>query len=100
MRNVLHLRYRSVRWVRHLLNDEQRDLRVKMCKDNLRLFKSEGHNIMNRLITGDETWIYFYDQLSQEAKLWVFEDEDVPQLPKKEVHVKKIMLAVFSDQRV
>ena len=96
MKNILGMRYLCVRWVPHLLNDEQRALRLKMCKENLKMFELEGPNIINKLVTGDETWVYFYDNLtSQEVRLWVLEDEDIPSLPKKEVHVKKVMFAIF-----
>ena len=60
------------------------------------MFEKEGANIINRIITGDETWVYFYDHLSlREAKLRVSEDEDIPSIPKREIHVKKVMFAVF-----
>lgn len=40
--------------------------------------------------------VYYYDSLtSREARIWIFEDEDPPKMPKREVYVKKIMYAVF-----
>ncbi len=96
LRTNLGARHLCVQWVPHSLTPEQMEARLKMCRENLKKFELEGPNIINRLVTGDETWIYFYENLSsREAKLWVLEDDPIPKEPKAEIHVKKIMYAVF-----
>jgi histone-lysine N-methyltransferase SETMAR len=96
LRNILNVKHLCVQWVPHSLTDEQMATRLKICQNNLKMFELEGQNIINRLVTGDETIVYYYENLSsREAKLWVLEDEEPPKVPKSEVHVKKIMYAVF-----
>jgi histone-lysine N-methyltransferase SETMAR len=70
--------------------------RKRMCKKNLKMFKDQGQQIISQILTGDETWVYYYDCPSnREAKVWIFEDEKPPKMPKQELHEKKIMYAVF-----
>lgn len=96
MRNILHLRKVSVQWVPHLLTDEQMMTRRRMCEENLKMFSDGGQRIISQILTGDETWVYYYDVPSnREAKIWIFDDEERPKLAQKELHVKKIMYAVF-----
>lgn len=96
MRNLLNLRKLSVQWVPHLLTPQQMETRVKMCCKNLKKIRDGRQQIISKILTGDETWVYFYDVPSnKEARIWVFEDEERPKLAEKELHVKKIMYAVF-----
>lgn len=96
IRNLLNLRKLSVQWVPHLLTAQQMETRVKLCQNNLKRMRDGGQQIISKILTGDETWVYYYDVPSnREAKVWVFEDEERPKLAKKELHVKKIMYAVF-----
>ncbi len=96
MRNILHLRKVSVQWVPHLLTDEQMMTRRRMCEENLKMFSDGGQRIISQILTGDETWVYYYDVPSnREAKIWIFDDEERPKLAQKELHVKKIMYAIF-----
>lgn len=98
--NILHkclgARHLCVQWVPHTLTLEQMQIRLKMCQENQKKFELEGPSIINRLVTGDETWVYFYENLSsREAKVWVLDGDSIPKEPKAEIHVKKIMYAVF-----
>lgn len=96
LHNHLNARHVCVHWVPHLLSLDQMETRVKICRQNLKTFEKYGTDLFCRLVTGDETFVYFYDNLnSKEAKLWVIEDEEVPKMAKREVHVKKIMYAIF-----
>ncbi|CAF4038033.1 unnamed protein product [Rotaria sordida] len=45
------------RWVSHQLTDEQRQERVKLCRENLTKFRNDSWRLCG-IITGDETWIY------------------------------------------
>lgn len=100
LRNILNARHLCIQWVPHSLTNEQITTRLNICRENLKMFELEGPYIINRLVTGDETFVYYYENLtSREAKLWVFEDEELPKMPKTEVHVKKIMYAFFSIDR-
>ena len=63
----------------YVFSDEQRENRVKWCKKMLKNFKSVFAAEVNFIATGDETWLYYYDVLTEsQCKVWVFENEEVP----------------------
>jgi histone-lysine N-methyltransferase SETMAR len=69
---------------------------VEICKENLKIFKDGGHQIVSKIITGDETYVHYYDAPThREAKLWVYEGEVPPSVVKSEKTAKKICYAVF-----
>ncbi|KAI6658757.1 Transposase [Oopsacas minuta] len=54
----------------------------------------------SEVITGDETWIYYYDiQSKQQSSKWIFEDEQPDSIPKQPRAVDKRMFAVFFSTR-
>lgn len=61
---VLHeelgLRKISARWVPHVLTPEQKKNRVSCARQLLDLFEPNGPKRITDVVTGDETWIYFY----------------------------------------
>jgi hypothetical protein len=83
--NVLKMRYICVQWVPHSLTQMQLETRLKICQENLKLMDKLGDKGLSRLLTGDEAYVYFYDNLSsKEAKMWVFENNPPPKLPVKD----------------
>lgn len=83
-------------FVPHKLTAEQKKMRVDICRENLKMWKNYGMRRINRIITGDETYVHFYDALTRfESKIWVFEDEDPPQVVKRSRTVGKVLYAVF-----
>ena len=57
----LHLQKISARWVPHLLTDEQKANRVKLSKNLLKKFKKLCQRKRCNLLTGDETWVYYFE---------------------------------------
>ena len=57
---------------------------------------------VNSVVTGDESWLYFYDVPTKcQSKVWVFEDEEQPTQVKKSKSVgKRMIVAYFGKQRV
>ena len=55
------------RWVPHLLKDQQKKQRVECLKDLLKMFEQDGPNCLGGIITGDETWLYFYGILNKQS---------------------------------
>ncbi|KAI6658414.1 Transposase [Oopsacas minuta] len=54
----------------------------------------------SEVITGDETWIYYYDiQSKQQSSKWIFEDEQPDTIPKQTRAVGKRTFAVFFSTR-
>ena len=45
------------RWVSHQLTDEQKQERVKLCRENLAKFRGNSWQLCD-ILTGDEIWIY------------------------------------------
>ena len=83
-------------FVPHRLSDEQRKLRVEICQENLRMWKNYGMRRIDRIVTGDETYVHYYEAPThRESKLWVFEDEDPPQVVDRDRTVGKVLYAIF-----
>ena len=65
--------------------------------DNLYLFtfKTKKKSFLHKIVTGDEKWIYYDNPVN--LKQWL--DPDQPPLftPKRDIHVKKVMLCVWWD---
>ncbi|CAF1086736.1 unnamed protein product [Didymodactylos carnosus] len=54
----LKMRKVTSRWVPHQLTDEQKQERVRLCRENLTKFRGGSWRLCN-IITGGETWIYY-----------------------------------------
>ena len=60
------------------------------------MLEDGGHRIISKIVTGDETYIPFYDiQTRQESCVWIHEDDPTPMTPKRHGAVKKVTYAVF-----
>jgi [histone H3]-lysine36 N-dimethyltransferase SETMAR len=92
----LGVRKRLCRFVPHRLTNDQKDLRVEICRKNLNLWKKGRSNVIDKIVTGDEVYLYYYEpKLSRESKIFVFEDEVPPDVVKKEKTIRKVLYAVF-----
>ncbi|CAF5105983.1 unnamed protein product, partial [Rotaria sp. Silwood1] len=65
----------TLRWVAHRLTDEQKQQRLRICRQNLAKFQT-GKWRLSDIITGDETWIY-HRQIGQKSSnaTWISENE-------------------------
>ena len=66
--------------------------------DNLYLFIFKTKkSFLHKIVTGDEKWIFYDNPVNH--KQWL--DPDQPPLftPKREIHVKKVMVCVWWDQK-
>ncbi|TND00015.1 MAG: mariner transposase [Bacteroidetes bacterium] len=100
VRTILHERlgFRKVcsRWVPHRLTPEQMEARVCWCKKMLAEYGSSNCKRVWNFVTGDETWIYFYDPLTkQESTVWVARNELPPTKVVREKSSFKRMFAIF-----
>ena len=97
-----HLGVRKVcsLWVPYALTAGQRERRVKWCREMLKRFESGQSRDVLSIVTGDETWLYYYDLPSKSKnKIWIFEDEDTPVQVCKSKSTRKRMTAVFFTSR-
>ena len=70
MSNHLVMKKVSTRWVPKLLTPIQRANRVDCCQELSQESEVNPGNYFDRIVTGDETWVYYHDPLSQqEAKI-------------------------------
>ncbi|KAI6653144.1 Transposase [Oopsacas minuta] len=86
------------RWVPKLLSESQRIERVRVCRQLLRISKEP--RFFDRLVTGDETWLHFYEpktclQMSQ----WKRRHEATPIRPRAVASAGKRMATVFWDTK-
>jgi histone-lysine N-methyltransferase SETMAR len=92
LHNELHMRKLCKKWVPHVLTEENRQKRVDVSKELLRVLEGGFRNI----ITGDETWIHFYTTPSKEAnKVWLTTEENRPQIARTAKNSKKCMFCIF-----
>lgn len=87
-------------WVPHTLSEHQKQQRVQWAQSMVKKFDNGQSKSVSSIITGDETWIYYYDvPTKSQSKIWVFEDEEQPTQVRKSKSVKKIMMTVFFNKQ-
>ena len=58
-------------WVPRLLKDFEKDCRVKESRAFLRRYRKEGNDFLDRIITTNETWMWFYDpEMKSQSTVW------------------------------
>lgn len=87
LKKDLHLKKVATRWVPYSLSADQMQKRVDISEAFLERYRREGDGFLDRLITTDEAWVYFYqppyphmggewlpegacDDTRTEAKMW------------------------------
>ena len=74
--------------VPHCLSEEQQQCRANSCRQTLKIFRSGMSKEVNSIITGDETWIYYYDVPTEsQRKILVFKKEEHPTQARKSISV-------------
>lgn len=92
--DVLDMRRVSARLVPRLLNFVQKDIRKSVAEEMLAM----SDNDVQRIITGDETWVHEYDvETAQQSSEWRAKDEPKPKKPRQSRSKIKTMLIVFFD---
>ena len=93
----LGIRKICAKMVPRLLNEEQKERHVQVCQDILEQLETEP-NLLKRVVTGDESWIFEYDPLTKRQSL-EWKSALLPK-PKKVSVFKsktKVMLIAFFD---
>lgn len=93
-----HLELRKVcaRWVPHLLTKAQKDTRVKIARELLTKYKKCDKRTISNLVTGDETWIYYFEpQRKIDNKMWIKRNGGRPIIAKRCQSAKKVLYAIF-----
>jgi len=94
----LHMNKISARWVPKLLSAVQKKQRVECCKEFLKLCHEKEKEVIESIVTGDETMVLYYDPLAKrESMEWRRPDEPRPKKAKVAHSRKKIMATIFWD---
>lgn len=97
--DILGMRRVAARLVPKELNFLQKQYREQVASDMLERTNSDP-TFMERIITGDETWVYEYEmQTSQQSSEWREKNEPKPKKPRQSRSKFKVMLIVFFDIR-
>lgn len=100
--NILHdhldMSKVSARWVPRMLSAVQKKQRVECSREFLDLCSDDKEEILNRIVTGDETWVHHYEPESkQESMQWQKKGGAPPKKFKVSQSAGKIMATVFWD---
>ena len=88
----------SARWLRRLLSQENKDKRVAESRKFLERYRKHGEELLLRIITIDETWLFLYGPETKEQSRQCKSDNSPP--PQKARVVKsagKQMYIYFID---
>lgn len=92
--DVLNMKQVAAKFVPKLLNFQQKQHRVTIAEQML-ADVADDPDLLKRVITGDETWIYGYDvETKAQSSQWKFSEEPRPKKARLNV---KVLLTVFFD---
>jgi len=70
------------------------------CLDNLQRYNVEGEEMLERIVTGDETWVHHYQPESKQTSMqWKHKDSPTPTKFKVVPSAGKVMATVFWDMK-
>ena len=85
-----------LRWVPHILTEDQKRQRVLFARKLIQLLEPNGHKRLEDVITGDVTWIYFYRiPNKRQNMIWVAKDEPRPVVARKGLQSRKRLFTIF-----
>ncbi|UYV83896.1 hypothetical protein LAZ67_X000548 [Cordylochernes scorpioides] len=97
MKDILGVRRLNAVLVPKDLTFEQKNARKETASLNLEA-TTDDPELLKRVITGDETWIYGFDsETTQQESEWRFKNEPRPKKARKAPSKVKVMLTVFFD---
>ena len=87
------------RWVPKQLTLEHKQRREEVARQFLQRYE-EDTSILERIVTGDETWVHHYEPESKrQRKEWRHPSSPTPKKFKPQPSCKKLMLTLFWDTR-
>ena len=80
----------------HLVTKEQKLARVRIAKQLLKQFPKYNNRSVANIITGDETWVHFYEPKRKiQNKIWATKVSKRPCIAKRTLSIKKVMYVIF-----
>ena len=96
---IKSLGYRKIcaKWVPKKMTENQKQTRVDCCRDLTQMAQANP-DFFERYITGDETWVYYYDPESRQQSMeWCHPNSPRPKKFRAEKSGKKLLATVFWD---
>ena len=87
----------SAKFLPRLLTDDQKENRVEISQELL-ASANGNENFLKNIITGDETWVYGYDdETKMQSSQWMGKGSPCPKKARMSRSEMKVMLVVFFD---
>ena len=87
-------------WVPRHLTEEHKRNRQHICSSLLERYNREGDNFLNRIITGDETWVHHYEpETKRQSMQWKHTSSPSSKKFKSQPSAGKLRLTVFWDSQ-
>ncbi|GFS04208.1 histone-lysine N-methyltransferase SETMAR [Elysia marginata] len=81
-----------------MLTDEMKRQRKTTCAELLKHYEEEGEEFIQRIVTGDESWVHHYDPESKRQSMeYRHKSSPSPRKFKAVASARKVMLTVFWD---
>ena len=91
MTDYLGLVFRYTRWVPHILSDDQKVKRIRLCQELYQVIIKSKKNSYRDLITGDESW-FLYNYAPKGA--WTIDSETHPLFESQLICSEKMMITI------
>ena len=89
-----------MRWVHHLLTDEQKQSRVRLASQVIEKYDKCDPRRLEEIVTGDKTWIYHFQPDSKaKNKVWVSSEGDRPVIARRCKISNHMLYAIFFDSK-
>ena len=96
----LHLVKLTAHWVPKFLSLVNKQDRVTICTELLQKIQMEGPSLLDRIVTGDESWVNYYEPESkQQSKEWRLAGSQPPLKPRRTISAQKRMVTFFWDNQ-
>jgi len=95
----LDIRKISAKWVPKCLNADQKRQRCQSSEQLLEFFQRNPNDLLSRLVTIDETWLYHYDpETKQQSMEWRHSGSPRPKNIRVQKSAEKVLASIFWDQ--
>ncbi|PNF21375.1 hypothetical protein B7P43_G15465, partial [Cryptotermes secundus] len=85
------------RWVPHMLTLQQKMQRMGLALQHLNRYHDEGHDMLARIVTGDESWVHHYQPETKCASMQWKHPAPLAKNFKWTPSSRKVMVTVFWD---
>ena len=100
LHNDLGLSKKSARWVPKLLDDDQKQERVRVCQDFVAAVNRQSKAMLGNIVTMDETMVSYHTPLTKkQSKKWVKRGQPGPIKARVQASRTKQMVMAFFDAK-